>query len=244
MISIVMPAHNEEGYLKSAVETVVEGLRERGEPFELIIAENGSTDRTGEELSRLAADYSEVSALRLPEADYGAALRAGFWASTGEIVVNFDVDFVDLLFLDRAMELLRDPGIAVVVGSKRAPGSRDERGFGRRLVTIVFSSLLRYGFGLRVSDTHGVKALRRNALQELVRCCGFGEDVFDTELILRAERANLIVAETPVSVEEVRPARTPIWRRIPRSLLRLAQLRIILWREPEDPDQKGRVRMG
>lgn len=237
MISIVMPAHNEAGYLEPAVKTVADGLRQRGHEFEVIIAENGSIDRTGPEVWALAESYKEVVGLSLPEADYGAALRAGFLASSGDVVINFDVDFVDLDFLDEALTLLGDPNVAVVVGSKRAPGALDNRGFGRRLVTIVFSIILRKGFGLGVSDTHGIKAMRRAAVEPLVACCQFGQDVFDTELIIRTERAGLIVRETPVRVQELRPARTPIWTRIPRSMIRLGQLRVRLWREGRRPDR-------
>ena len=234
MISIVMPAHNEESYLEPAVKTVVDGMRQRGHQFEVIIAENGSTDRTAAELSVLTDTYEEVTALSLPEGNYGAALRAGFVASSGEVVVNFDVDFVDLTFLDEALTLLEDPHVAVVVGSKRAPGALDKRGIGRRLITQVFSLILRRGFGLGVSDTHGIKAMRRAAVGPLVGICQFGQDIFDTELILRSERAGLGVVETPVAVEELRPARTPIWPRIPRSLIRLGQLRVLLWKEGRD----------
>ncbi|MDQ6946031.1 MAG: hypothetical protein M3256_07100 [Actinomycetota bacterium] len=60
----------------------------------------------------------------------------------------------------------------------------------------------------------------------------FGGDIFDTELILRAERAGLAVTELPVRVDDQRPPRTPILRRIPRSLLGLAKLRVPLWRSP------------
>jgi glycosyltransferase AglD len=238
MISIVMPAHNEERYLEPAVKTVVEGLRERGHQFEVIIAENGSSDRTRTQLSALVARYDEVRAVELPVADYGAALRAGFMASSGDVVVNFDVDFVDLTFLDEALNRLRDPRVSFVVGSKRAPGASDGRGPLRRLVTAFFSLILRAGFGLRVSDTHGIKAMRKAPVQPLVELCQFGQDVFDTELILRTERAGLVIVETPVAVEELRPARTPIWSRIPRSLIRLGQLRIRLWHERCRGDQE------
>ena len=244
MISIVMPAHNEATYLEPAVKTVVEGLRDRGHQFEVIIAENGSTDRTAIELSALMDLYPEVSDIHLPVADYGAALRAGFLAASGEIVVNFDVDFVDLAFLEDAIAHMRNPRTAVVVGSKRAPGALDKRGLFRRIVTSVFSLILRTVFGLGVSDTHGIKALRRPVLEPLVAVCHFGQDVFDTELILRAERAGLSVVETPVAVEEIRPARTPIWSRIPRSLVRLGQLRLMLWKETRQGRSEGRGVIG
>lgn len=228
MISVVMPAHNELGYLEPAVESVVTGLRDRNLDFEVLVAENGSVDGSVEEADRLAGQFAEVTVVHLREPDYGRALRAGFLASHGEIVVNFDVDFVDLDFLDRAMALFGEPTVALVVGSKRAPGARDERSVGRRMVTGVFALILRVAFGLGVSDTHGIKAMRRVPLATVVEACGFGKDIFDTEVVLRAERSGLRVVEIPVSVAEVRPARTPIVRRIPRSLLGLARLRVAL----------------
>lgn len=232
MISVVMPAHNEASYLTSAVTSVVVGLRERGESFEILICENGSTDTTTDEGRALVEAHSEVQLLELPTADYGRALRAGFLAAVGDVVVNFDVDLTDLDFLDAAVALAeKEPDIAIVVGSKRGPGSEDTRAIGRRAVTAVFTTILRRGFGLKVSDTHGLKLLRREPLTPLVARCRFGAEIFDTELILRAERAGLEVTELPVRVADQRPPRTSIIRRIPRTLVGLTRLRLLLWRD-------------
>ena len=228
VISVVMPAHNEEAYLEPAVKAVVTGLGARRLDFEVIVVQNGSTDATSAEAARLAAAYGPVSVLDRPTADYGEALRAGFLHSTGEVVVNFDIDLVDLDFLDRALDVMADPAVTVVVGSKRSPGADDRRGPARRLVTTTFSYVLRHGFGLRVSDTHGLKALRRQPLQGLVAACRFGQDIFDTELIIRAERAGLVLDEIPVAVTDTRPPRTPITRRIPRTLTGLGRLWLAL----------------
>ena len=82
-----------------------------------------------------------------------------------------------------------------------------------------------------MSDTHGMKALRPGARScRWSRACQFGGDIFDTELILRAERAGLTVRELPVSVADQRPPRTPIISRIPRSLVGLVRLRLALGR--------------
>ncbi|HET6964082.1 MAG TPA: glycosyltransferase [Acidimicrobiales bacterium] len=228
MISIVMPAHNEEGYLEPAVRTVVDGLTARGDDFEVIVAQNGSADATSAEAARLAAAYDRVKPVDLPDADYGRALREGFLRARGDVVVNFDVDLVDLDFLDRALTVLSQSDAAVVVGSKRNPESEDNRGAARRLVTATFALVLRHGFSLRISDTHGLKALRRAPLEPLVAECRFGKDIFDTELIIRAERAGLLVEEIPVAVTDTRPPRTPIARRIPRTLAGLARLWLLL----------------
>jgi glycosyltransferase involved in cell wall biosynthesis len=229
MISIVMPAHNEQGYLRQAVEAVVNALGQRGVDFEVIVSENGSTDGTAAEAEEIAAENGRIRVLRAVDADYGAALRAGLLASRGDVVVNFDVDLVDMGFLDEALELMEPAAsVAVVVGSKRGSGSDDRRGAKRRLVTAVYSCLLRRGFGLRVSDTHGLKAMRRAAVLPLVDDCRFDGDIFDTELVLRAERAGLDVREVPVAVAEQRPPRSPLSRRIARTLPGLVRLRLSL----------------
>lgn len=223
-----MPAHNEEAYLRPSVEVLVSGLRERSHPFEIIIVENGSRDRTLDEAARLATDHAGVRFTSIDEADYGSALKQGFLLAQGEFVAIFDVDLVDLDFLDRAIDLVGESSSVIVVGSKRLAESEDQRSYGRRIVTAVFSGLLRGLFGLSVTDTHGMKLLRREPLVPIVERCQFGKEIFDTELILRAERAGMNVAELPVKVLESRPPRTSIVRRIPRTLLHLVKLRFAI----------------
>ena len=92
-------------------------------------------------------------------------------------------------------------------------------------------AILHVGFGLSVSDTHGMKAMRREAVRFLAEGCKFRTDLFDTELVIRAERAGLPVVDIPVEVTETRPSRTPILRRVARSLVGLARMRWVLWRE-------------
>jgi hypothetical protein len=118
-----------------------------------------------------------------------------------------------------------------VIGSKRIEGADDTRPLSRRLVTGVFTGLLRYGFGLKASDTHGIKLLRKDTTSDLVESCRSGRDIFDTELVLRAEHAGRRVVEVPVRVTEQRPPRTAIASRIPRTLLGLGRLRARLWVE-------------
>jgi glycosyltransferase involved in cell wall biosynthesis len=233
VLSVVMPAHNEAEYLETAVREVHDGLRARDLDFELLVVENGSTDGTLEIAHKLAREYTGVRAISRPVANYGAALRDRLIASTGELALTFDVDYYTLDFVDQALPLLEagDSAPVMVVASKRATGSRDERPWPRRLVTAVFGWLLRVGFSLSVSDTHGMKAMRRAPIELLVQRCRFVSDLFDTELVIRSERSGLRVAELPARAEERRPSRTPIWRRVPRTLVGLVVLRITLWRE-------------
>jgi len=224
-VSVVMPAFNEAEILAASVKSVVDGLRARGERFELLVVENGSTDATLDIAQELAVGISELRVEHRDEADYGKALRAGLLGATGDAVVNFDTDYFDLDFLEAAVsQVLADGGPAIVVGSKRAAGSTDTRDPVRKLATNVFSTILRLVFGLRVSDTHGIKAMRRAAVEPYARVSTFGQDLFDTELILRVERAGLRTAEIPVDVRE-------FLSRVPRTLRGLCRLRWALWKE-------------
>ncbi len=225
-LSIVMPAFNEAEILATSVGDVVDGLRSRGVDFELIVVENGSSDGTLAIARDLATRYPELRVEHREMADYGAALRQGLLHATGELVVNFDCDYYDFEFLDNAVGRLReDPEIAVLVGTKRGEGADDQRALPRRIVTAVFSTILRVGYGLQLSDTHGMKAMRREVVEAHARSSKLGRDLFDTELILRVERAGLVTAEVPVTVEERRPARTSIARRVPRTVVGLVKLR-------------------
>jgi glycosyltransferase involved in cell wall biosynthesis len=226
-----MPAHDEAAFIGTAIREVAGGMRSRG-PFEIVVVENGSTDDTAEVAKALAEEIPELRVLSLGAPDYGRALRMGFLAAEGDVVAFFDVDYFDLGFLDRAVTLIEAPdGPAVVVGSKRGEGALDTRPWPRRMVTLVFSTILKVGFGLTVSDTHGMKVLRRQPLIPLAERCRFGTDLFDTELILRAERAGLKAGEVPVVVQELRPSRSSIAKRIPRTMANLVKLRIYLWRD-------------
>lgn len=233
-VSVVLPAYNEEELLAGTIDELGTDLRRLGRRFELIVVENGSKDRTRAIADELAPSVPELRALSLPTADYGRALRAGFLAATGDVVVNFDVEYYSVDFLVAAVDRICAPGgPAVVIGSKRAEGADDTRALHRRVVTAAFAGLLRHGFGLRASDTHGMKALDRRRLLPLVEACRLGTDLFDSELILRAERAGVPVEELPVQVVERRPSRTSIATRAARSTVGLVRLHQALRAAPD-----------
>jgi hypothetical protein len=231
LISVVVPAFNEEAFLEDSVDEIVDGLRARHRPFEVLIVENGSVDGTRAVADKLAQRHGEVRSLSITTPDYGGALRYGFQHATGDVVVNFDVDYFDLQFLDAAVDRIERDEAAIVVAAKRGEGADDTRSLSRRLVTAVFASVLHIGFRLQVVDTHGMKAMRRLAVAPLVDASKSGTDLYDTELIIRAERAGLKVGAIPVVVAERRASRTSIVRRIPRSLRGLGGLWLQFRRE-------------
>ncbi|HVB05053.1 MAG TPA: glycosyltransferase [Acidimicrobiales bacterium] len=241
-LSFVLPSHNEITLLGSTVTNLVTGLEERGASYEILIVENGSRDGTLRLGRMLAAQLGHVRVLHLPVGDYGAALAAGFRAARGRFVVNFDVDYYDLAFLDDALAILGDESVGAVLASKRAVGATDRRPLHRRLLTAGFTTTLHLLLDLEVSDAHGMKVLRREELRGVVDECKLRGSLFDVELVTRATRGGLVVRELPATVVERRPPRSGVARRSVESLLGALRLRLILGaKEPPEADG-GRVR--
>jgi len=225
-LTIVIPVHNEAGFVTRAIERLANELA--GLDFVLYLVENGSVDDTAAEAERLARQYPWLEVLQLPEADYGAALREGSRRSDTDWMVAFDIDYFSRQFLDGVLGRADDADI--VLASKRDPEAKDHRGLMRRLGTRVFNLLLRGLFGSSVTDTHGMKAVSRKVLDDVLPHVKSTEDLFDTELVLRAERAGYRIAEVPAVVEEIRPARSSYLKRVPRTLIGLLRLRRTLGR--------------
>lgn len=223
-LTIVIPVHNEAGFVTRAVHALANELA--GLEFALYLVENGSVDGTGAEADNLAGEYPWLQVVSLPAADYGAALREGFRRSDTDWMVAFDIDYFSRAFVDDVLARANEADI--VLASKRDPNAQDHRGLLRRLGTRVFNLLLRGLFGSAVTDTHGMKAVSRKVLDHVLPDVKSTEDLFDTELVLRAERAGYRIAEVPAVVKEIRPARSSYLKRVPRTLLGLLRLRRML----------------
>lgn len=223
-LTIVIPVHNEAGFVTHAINTLERELA--GLDFILYLVENGSRDGTAADVDALAEQHAWLRALHLSAPDYGAALREGFRSADTDWMIAFDIDYFSRAFVD---DVLGQAGEAdIVLASKRDPGADDRRGLVRRLGTRVFNLLLRSLFGSQVTDTHGMKAINRKVLDDVLPSVKSTEDLFDTELVLRAERAGYRIAEVPAVVEEIRPARSSYLKRVPRTLLGLLRLRKLL----------------
>jgi len=214
--------HNEAAFLPTALPSLVGAVRSVTEDAEILIMENGSTDGTAALATELGG--ADVRVIQLPVADYGEAMKTGFEMAEGAWVVNVDIDYFSARFFRSVLASDAD----LVIGSKRNPGSDDRRPIVRRLATAVFNLLLRVLFGSHVSDTHGMKGFRKSVIDEFVPVTRSRTDLFDTELVLRAERAGRRIQEVPVVVEELREARSSLFRRVPRTLRGLWRIRRIL----------------
>jgi glycosyltransferase involved in cell wall biosynthesis len=234
-VSIVIPVYNEEGILREAVTELLDGLdavrqalRAPELTFEVVLAENGSSDRTAELAAHLADERPDVRTFSLGEPNYGKALRHGILAARGAIVICEEIDLCDLDFHRRALEHLRHSDCDMVIGSKAMKGASDERPLYRRAATKVINGMLRLALDFRGTDTHGLKAFDRSALLPIVEACVIDRDLFASELVIRAGRAGLHVLEIPVRLHEKRPPAIRLVKRVPNVLRGMAKLTYVI----------------
>ena len=223
-VSIVIPVYNEEGILHSAVVDLVTTLDDLGWSYEIILAENGSRDRTvamGEELSQR---YPQVSIFSATSPDYGKALKQGIERARGTFVVCDEIDLCDTDFYQRALEVLEHDQADLVVGSKVMKGAEDRRPFLRHSATLVINGMLRVLVGFHGTDTHGLKAFRRERLLGTARRCQLSRDLFASEFVIRAEREGKRVTEIPIRIVEKRPPSINLFKRVPKVLKDITRL--------------------
>ncbi len=223
-LSVVIPVYNEQSILREACLDLMRGLDARGWDYELVLTENGSRDRTREILRQLAAEWPRVRYLLSDEPNYGRALRRGILEARGHYVVADEIDLCDVTFYDRALGALDADAADMVVGSKRAPGSRDNRPIYRRLATAAHNTLLRFVLGFEGTDTHGVKAFVRTQIAPTAERCVVDKDVFASELVLRAGLEGKRVIEIPITLAEKRPPSIALFKRVPNVLRQVAHL--------------------
>jgi hypothetical protein len=176
------------------------------------------------ELARsLSHKYAEVNFITAGEPDYGKALRTGILSTNARYVLCDEIDLCDTDFHQRAIREL-ESGADLVIGSKLIAGASDERPLLRHAASIGYTTLLRALLGFKGTDTHGLKAFRREALLDIVNACLVNKDVFASELVIRAYRGDLDVREIPVRVMEKRPPSINLFKRVPNVLKSVAKL--------------------
>ncbi|NMC72340.1 MAG: glycosyltransferase family 2 protein [Myxococcales bacterium] len=223
-VSVVIPVYNEEPILRSAIVDLVARLDEMKIPYEILIAENGSTDGTVAIAAELAKRFPQVLYSSLGEPNYGKALRQGILRARGEFVICEEIDLCDSEFHKRALEILETGGADLVVGSKLLEGAEDRRPMLRHMGSIVINSMLKVSLGFKGTDTHGLKAFRRLALLDVVHQCLADKDLFASELVIRADRSGIRKVEIPIRVVEKRAPSINLFRRVPNVMLNLAKL--------------------
>ncbi len=223
-LSIVIPVYNEASIIASAAAELVQGLEARGWDYEVVFAENGSRDSTPEILESLCARNPRLRWFHSERPNYGVALKAGILRARGTFVVCDEIDLCDLTFYDAALPPLERGEADMVVGSKAAKGASDQRPLIRRAATRIHNRLLRVALGFQGTDTHGLKAFRREALLPVVEKCVVDMDVFASEFVIRAWRQGLRVVEIPIRLHEKRQPSIHLFKRVPNVLKNVGKL--------------------
>ncbi len=191
---MVLPAFNEEAGIERLVRATVPVLDRLGGAYEILVVDDGSTDRTAEIASRLAAADPAIRVLRHPtNQGYGAALRTGFDAARKEWILLLDADGQ---FRPEEVDrfVAAAPGADLVVGYRRR---RADPGH-RRIFAAVWGVLMRGVLGVRVRDVNcGFKLMRASVIQSLdLRSRGA---LISAEFLAKASRAGAVSVEVPVT---------------------------------------------
>ena len=227
--SVVVPIFNEEEILINSCDKIFEICKKMGIDFEIIFSENGSTDKTLTLINDYVKKRAECRVISSDIANYGIALREGFMEAENEMIVSFDIDYFSEDFLVDSLSL--EKKYSAITASKRLNESQDERKLIRRIATNFFVLILKILFQTSMSDTHGMKGIRKSSCAKQIKNVVSTQDLFDTELLLRIERSGENIYEVPASVNEIRPSVSVIYSRIPRTIFSLIKLRIQLSKE-------------
>jgi len=227
--SVVIPVFNEEEIIEESINSILSICSRTNLDYEIIISENGSIDNTLSIAEKICNNYSEVILISSKTPNYGQALRDGFFKAHNQIIISFDIDYYSETFLKQALTL--EDNYVALTASKRMMQSNDGRKFIRKIATNIFVSILKILFNTSLSDTHGMKALKKEVVNKYIYDVVSTQDIFDTELLLRIERGGFKIKEIPAIVNEIRPSVSVIYKRIPRTIKSLLKLRLRFYKE-------------
>jgi glycosyltransferase involved in cell wall biosynthesis len=226
-VSVIVPVYNESDYISSNTTLLVSYLREHLSTYEVILVENGSIDDTLSQAMALSDQHPEVKCISLKEPCLGEALRTGIRNASYNKVVYFPIDLsVNLSFIPECLPLL--DSYHIISGSKRLGNAGDIRPLKRRLASKGYHYLVRKLFKTVLTDTTCVKGYRRNAILELMNHIPSRSMVYETELLMEAQKEGLLIHQIPVVVTDPRAGRQPLGMKVMTKFQDLLSLRLDL----------------
>ncbi len=197
--SVVIPAYNEEWRIVPTIGAIATEMSRLGQPWEMIIADDGSTDTTVELVKDL-----DLANLQLLVAEQnggkGSAVRRGMLRARGDIVLFADADQSTPIEQFGELEAKINEGYDVVVGSRAAEGAEVEnKSFVRKVFSGGLNLIVRHVFRIPVADTQcGFKMFTADAADRLFRRQLIDEFSFDLEVLYLARKFDMRTAEVPV----------------------------------------------
>jgi len=200
-VSAVLPVYNDRVALKTAIPRSLEVLETIAPGrFELIVAEDGSSDGSTEFVREYEAKDPRVRLLHSDERlGRGRALNRAFTGAEGSVVCYYDVDLAtEMRHLAELIGAIRD-GYDIATGSRLLPESNINRSGGREIASSGYNMLVRTILGSSLHDHQcGFKAFRRDRLLTLLPSVTAGHWFWDTEVLVRAQKSGYRVQEFPV----------------------------------------------
>ena len=203
-VDIVIPVFNEEQALPRSIVILADFLKTNlRNPWQIVIADNASTDKTQSVSEMLCERYAGVNYVHIPRKGRGRALRAAWLDSTADIVSYMDVDLsTDLSHFPQLIESLQQ-GYHVAVGSRLSKGSRVTRSLKREAVSRGYNLLIKSMFFTPFRDAQcGFKALTRQAARAIVPHVKNDNWFFDTELLIVAAKRGYRIKQVPVKWDD------------------------------------------
>ena len=203
LLSLVLPAYNEEGTLDKCTTLTLEALDQflNKKDYEIIIVEDGSTDKTPEVAKKLAGKFDQVRYFHINERlGKGKALTKAFREGKGRILAFVDVDLAtDLRHLPELIKAVDEEGYDISIGSRLLPNSKVDRGIRRTIASKVFNKLVRTLLGSNLRDHQcGFKAFRRDTFENLASEVKSDHLFWDSEFLVKAQNHGYRVKEIPV----------------------------------------------
>ena len=211
LLSVVVPAFNEQQRLPDTLAQILAYLERQPYRSNLLVADDGSTDRTAELVEHMARQHPSLRLLRLDHRGKGFAVRAGALAVDGEYILLCDADLAVPIEEWEKLSALLSQGYELAIGSREGLGARRlGEPWYRHLMGRVFNLIVRAVAIGGIQDTQcGFKALRGDVAHDLFthvqiygadapRVQGAAVTAYDVELLFLARRRGFRIAEVPV----------------------------------------------
>lgn len=196
-ISIIMPSLNEAENIEGAIDNVVAAFRKLEISGEIIVINDGSTDRTGEIVEELFKKYSFLRMIRhdIPKG-IGASYWQGIWNSRGEIVTMMPGDGEnDAYEILRYLPLMEHVDIIIPFFY-----NKEARTPSRRLISKTYKAIINLSFGILLNYMNGTVMYRKSILAgTTLRNSGF---FFQTELLIKCLKKDYLYAEVPYAIKQ------------------------------------------
>jgi len=191
-ISVVFPAFNEESNIKTLIDQTIQTLSELTDKWEIIVVDDGSSDRTSEIVKEYA--NNNIYVIRHPSnKGYGAALKSGIVSARNDLIFFSDSDLqFDIKELGKLLQWLN--GYAIVIGYR----IKRQDPFHRRLNAFGWNTLVRLMFGLKVKDINCAFKIFRRSVFEKIKIDAVGAMV-NTDILSQAVKYGFRIKEVPVT---------------------------------------------